>query len=49
MGIVSNIRNFIYAVSHCNSLISENEQLKAGNLELGCKLWEAQNIHCCFL
>ena len=43
MGIISNIRNFFYAATHANQLISENEQLKTTNLELGGKLWKAQN------
>lgn len=44
MGIISNIRSFFYAATHANQLISENEQLKANNLELNGKLWKSQNM-----
>lgn len=43
MGIRNYIRNFFYAATHANLLISENERLAADNLELSGKLWKAQN------
>lgn len=43
MGIISNIRNFFYAATHANQLITENAELNTKNLELAGKLWKAQS------
>lgn len=43
MGVISNIRNFFYAATHANQLITENAELNTKNLELAGKLWKAQS------
>lgn len=42
MGMRNSIRNFFYAATHANELITEKETLTAKNIELSGKLWKAQ-------